>query len=138
MTREEIYNKQLQHLKEHEFLSVGKISDGYHTFDELYECRNVLWVALVKALEGIQQILEQVGMEIDNRRVAWRSRCHSDGSAYAGWFLLGLGTKAGEQMTFHLPDEFWSACEAFATTLDKAPEFDGHTTKDVLERITKF
>jgi hypothetical protein len=51
-----------------------------------------------------------------------------------GWFLLGLGVKAGKQITYHLPNEFWKRCD-FARTVTVAPEFDGHTSSDVLTRL---
>ena len=45
-----------------------------------------------------------------------------------------MGEEKGEQMTYHLPMSKWDECN-FANTLDKAPDFDGHTSQDVLERI---
>lgn len=96
---------------------VGKVSDGYHTFNELYAHRVALWIALCRAHGG-----------------AWRSKLHSDGEAYPGWFLLGLGEEPGKQMTYHLPDHRWDDTE-FATTIDRAPSFDGHTSNDVLARV---
>lgn len=71
------------------------------------------------------------------RRIkVWRSKNHSDGEpAFGGtWFILGIGKEKGEQMTYHLPIDRWDECK-FADTLDKAPEFDEHTSDDVLERL---
>lgn len=99
------------------------ISDGYHTFDELYDHRITLYIALCYSLVGS-----------DYGRIIWRSQKHSDGSNYDGWFLLGIGDKKGEQITYHIPNERWDETE-FAKVLDKAPEFDGHTPQAVLERI---
>jgi hypothetical protein len=65
----------------------------------------------------------------------WRAIYHSDGSSYNGWFVLGLWEDSGKQMTYHLPFEMWGKCD-FAKTLDKAPEWDGHTSDDVLKRIS--
>ena len=98
------------------------ISDGYHTFDELYDHRITLYIALCKSLR--------------NGNV-WRSQKHSDGSNYDGWFLLGIWFEKGKQITYHIPNERWEETE-FAENLDKAPEFDGHTSADVLERIKKL
>lgn len=100
----------------------GSISDGYHTFDELYEHRIVNFIALCKFIEesGLFDV--------------WRSRHHSDGSVWGGWFILGINHEQGKQITYHLPDSKWEEC-VFASTLDKAPEFDGHTSADVLERL---
>lgn len=108
----------------HENIDSNLISDGYHTFGELYEHRVTLWIVVLKLL-------------YDLGYMSWRSRLHSDSSAFEGWFVLGYGKGKGEQITYHLPLSKWDKCD-FAETLDKAPEFDGHTSEDVLERIKKL
>lgn len=96
----------------------GQVSDGYHTFDELYEHRHALFIALMDS----------------NRQHAWKSRKHGDGSdSYEGWFVAGLFTKSGMQITYHLPDRLWDQCEV--TALPQAPEWDGHTSDDVVARL---
>lgn len=102
------------------------ISDGYHTFGELYEHRITLYIALCKLIT-----------EIPNHSTVWRSILHSDGTTFDGWFLLGVCVTKGEQITYHLPLSRWTDCY-FAEILDIAPEFDGHTPKDVLERIANL
>ena len=69
----------------------------------------------------------------------WRSKYHSDGElAFGGdWFVLGINKESGNQITYHLPIERWEETD-FAETLDKAPEFDGHTPDDVLERLKRL
>ena len=102
------------------------ISDGYHTFDELYDHRITLYIALCKSLtEGVAKTYHQV----------WCSQLHSDGSNYDGWFILGIDSLETRQITYHIPNERWSEVCAFADMLDKAPEFDGHNSQDVLARI---
>jgi hypothetical protein len=103
--------------------------DGYHTFDELYEHRIELFIALCKAYEKIGDEWGSGGIEV------WKSKKHSDGElAFGGtWFVLGIGTEKGEQITYHLPIAKWE--EAPGDILDKAPEFDGHTSEDVLNRL---
>lgn len=96
----------------------GDTSDGYHTFNELYDHRMALWIALCKHYAG---------------RV-WRSKKHSDGGFIEGWFILGMNKEKGEQITYHLPMSRWNGCD-FAETLETAPDFDGHTSEDVLYRI---
>ena len=59
---------------------------------------------------------------------------HSDGSEWAGWFILGYETEPGRQITYHLPLDKWYQC-LFARILEKAPEWDGHTSNDVLQRL---
>lgn len=119
--REEIINDEIQEMKSLVGLDTNKISDGYHTFGELYEHRTILYIALCKAA---------VNFSIP----VWKSKVHSDESIWEGWFLLGIHVIPGKQITYHLPISKWEECN-FAETLDKAPEFDGHTSNDVLERL---
>ncbi len=102
------------------------ISDGYHTFGELYKHRILLWIALALSIS--------VSHSHSFKNNVWRSKKHSDDSELDGWFLLGIGREPGTQMTYHLPISYWDETD-FAITLDKAPIFDGHTSEDVLERI---
>jgi hypothetical protein len=113
--------------------NANNITDGYHTFGELYEHRIILWIALCKTIANI----ERQGFQKDTVVSCWRAILHSDHSMFDGWFLLGIGYAKNEQMTYHLPISKWSETN-FAETLDKAPEFDGHTSEDVLERIKKL
>lgn len=108
----------------------GKISDGYHTFDELYEHRINLYIHICKIYACEQHLL---GKETKNYPV-WKSMIHSDGSSYDGWFVLGIYYEKGNQITYHLPMSKWDET-FFAEILDKAPEYDGHTSADVLERL---
>ncbi len=110
-----------------------EVSDGYHTFDELYEHRVTLFIAFCKLYEG--HVAPAVFATAAGRtRDAWRSKLHSDGTSYEGWFILGINKEEGKQITYHLPMSRWEETD-FAETLEKAPEFDGHTSADVLERI---
>jgi hypothetical protein len=47
---------------------------------------------------------------------------------------MGIGKEKGKQISYHLPLSRWDETY-FAETLDKAPEWDGHTSADVLERL---
>lgn len=98
---------------------MGEVSDGYHTFDELYEHRVALFMLVCRLL----------------CHHSWRSQLHGDGSCFLGWFVLGLFKTPGSQITYHLPMRLWERA-AFAQTLDRAPEFDGHTSSDVLDRLS--
>ncbi|PCI29224.1 hypothetical protein COB52_02725, partial [Candidatus Kaiserbacteria bacterium] len=60
-----------------------------------------------------------------------------DGSMLEGMFIMGIGTKFGEQITYHLEVSFWESTD-FAEELVSAPEYDGHTSKDTLERLGKM
>lgn len=109
-------------------------SDGYHTFDELYEHRYVLFIALCRIAVRWAKA-EDVGPAYE--RGVWRSKRHSDGTMFEDMFIMGLGKKDLEQITYHLPMRMWDATD-FAETLEFAPLFDGHTPDDVIKRIIKL
>lgn len=104
----------------------SEISDGFHTFSELYAHRCVLFIALARMLN-----------EFDHSILIWRSKNHNDGSTYENWFLLGIHTDFGKQISYHIPDKMWEYTK-FAQTLEFAPPFDGHTSKDVIARIITY
>jgi len=110
-------------------MDTGKISDGYHTFDELYDHRITLWIALCRL-----SALHAATGPVPDENPTWRAVLHSDGSSIDGWFVIGMGRMPGEQMTYHLPLSRWEET-GFAETLERAPEWDKHTSADVLERI---
>lgn len=96
---------------------IGEFSDGFHTFNSLYHQRLILFAALVNTFPTL----------------AWKSHKHSDGEAPfgGGWFIVGIDTPKGPY-TYHYEDKDWDLfhCKEVAT----APEWDGHTDKDV-ERV---
>ena len=95
----------------------GDTSDGYHTFDELYDHRARLFSVIVR----------------DHRELAWKSMLHHDGTMYDGMFIVGIETPDG-QATYHYDvDPYWGIfdCEV----LDRAPEWDGHTPRQAIDRI---
>lgn len=95
----------------------GETSDGYHTFDELYDHRAKLFSVVVR----------------DHRELAWKSMLHHDGTMYDGMFIVGVETPRG-QATYHYDvDPYWDVfdCEE----LDRAPEWDGHTPAQAIDRI---
>lgn len=107
------------------------ISDGYHSFKELYDHRIQLFIALCKVLH--QKWLDDERSSDPDYEVPWKSKKHSDGSEWDGWFIAGINMDKGEQITYHLPIEKWK--ELQAEELDKAPDFDGHTSADVIQRL---
>ena len=105
----------------------GSTSDGYHTFDELYEHRIALFIALCA--------------EVDRRTPTghvWRSRLHSDSTMFPGWFIMGIDREAGSQIAYHLPLSRWADTDWLGTEDERAPEFDGHSAADVVERLRRF
>lgn len=118
--------------------TIGEVSDGYHTFDELYAHRIELFIALCRALSNKRDYISVMRIETETDfEFVWRSELHSDGSKIDGWFVMGIRKKKGTQITYHLPMARWDEC-GFAETLPAAPEFDGHTSADVLERLKRL
>ena len=113
------------------------MSDGFHTFDELYEHRNRLFIALCRTEFLYYEKVIESNVEPGGYDEVWRSLYHSDGTDYSDYFILGIGTEKGKQITYHLPLEYWKDTN-FAKTLDKAPEWDKHTSKDVVKRLRDF
>lgn len=106
------------------------ISDGYHTFEELYEHRCRLFISLVN-------VLYCAVVTDDFKGLIFKARKHNDGSSYDDWFLCCIQYENGEQISYHLPDKYWDnvACNGY----DIAPViFDGHTSNDVLKRLEKW
>lgn len=95
----------------------GATSDGYHTFNELYDHRAKLFSVVVAAFSNN----------------AWKSKRHSDGSMYEGMFIVGIDTPHG-QATYHYEIEpYWELFHC--SELPKAPEWDGHTPTQAIDRI---
>lgn len=117
--------------------------DGYHTFDELYDHRITLFIALcrlvewqdMKRAEQASNVSTSRGVHYDER--VWHSKKHSDGEICFGTgtqYVFGIGRKKGEQITYRIPIRRWDETD-FAETLDNALEWDGHSSDDVLMRL---
>ena len=98
----------------------GNTSDGYHTFNELYHHRAVLFSVIVENFAAR----------------AWKSKLHADGTMYEGMFIVGIETPDG-QATYHYDVEpYWDLFRC--REVDRAPEWDGHTPDQAIERIGKL
>lgn len=95
-------------------VDIGEVSDGYHTFNSLYFQRLVLFAALCNTFSNL----------------AWKSKLHHDGEVPfgGGWFIVGIDTPDG-QYTYHYELKDWDLFKC--KELERAPEWDGHTDKDV-------
>ena len=88
----------------------GNTSDGYHTFNELYDHRCLLWI---------------------NYCLLNMDKCYLVPNHFDGWFLLGMKTAWG-QISYHCPNKFYGMVGNFKI---EHPEFDGHTPQDVINRL---
>lgn len=94
-----------------------KVSDGCHTFGELYEHRQLLYIALM----------------LSHPNMSWKSLIHNDLSYHKGWFIAGMRTPKGD-ISYHLSEKYWNLLDDIENK-PKAPHWDGHTSRDVLHRI---
>ena len=96
-----------------EGVSRGSISDGYHTFDELYYHRMCLFSVILN----------------QNPNISWKSKLHHDGTMFdEESFICGIKTPEG-QYTYHYNLEYWNNFKV--KELEKAPEYDGHKPSDI-------
>lgn len=109
-TVEEI-NKELAEMRD-KGLSRKEISDGYHTFDELYTHRMVLFSIILNAYPEI----------------SWKSKQHHDGTMFDGCFICGINTPEG-QYTYHYKMKDWLHFRV--PEVEKAPVYDGHKPSDI-------
>lgn len=93
---------------------IDDLSDGFHTFRQLYYQRMMLFAAIVK----------------QNRDKAWKSLRHEDGDLCfgGGWFIVGIDTPEGSY-TYHYESNFYSLFEC--EELERGKHWDGHTENDV-------
>ena len=102
--------------------NVGEVGDGYHTFNELYDHRCHLFIALMRSNPGL----------------SWRANNHSDGTMFSDWFVAGMDLPTGA-ITYHLPLWMWKMLDGCGmVTVNKAPEWDGHTPADVINRLADW
>ena len=91
---------------------ISEFMDEYHSFHDLYTQRMYLTALAFNS----------------NPSIAWKSKEHYDYSMFPGYFVVGINTPQG-QYTYHYKLEYWDLFKV--TELDRAPEWDGHTSKDV-------
>lgn len=99
----------------------SEITDGYHTFGELYDHRRALTAVLATAAGSMGD--------------AWRSKAHHpDGDPmFEGYFIVGIQLPTGT-VTYHYKLSHW---DDFANVpeLEHAPAWDGHTPADTVTRL---
>ena len=98
---------------------IGDLSDGFHTFNQLYYQRMMLFATIVK----------------QNRDRAWKSLRHENGELCfgGGWFIVGIDTPEGSY-TYHYEDNYYSLFDC--VELKRSKHWDGHTEKDVTRLLS--
>lgn len=106
----------------------GEVSDGYHTFNELYQHRHLLFCAL-SHMASLRR----------EPPYCWKSKTHwIDGNlepVWDGWFVAGVEL-GGKMITYHLRLEYWDTFDGIER--EQAPPHDGHTSQDVIERLKEW
>lgn len=111
-------------MKEHKYIiKDGELSDGYHTFGELYEFRKIYNACLFNewAKQGKYDV--------------HKSKKHFDGEdCFGGGYFIVVAILPAGQISNHYDLKYWDLfkCEE----VEKAKyEFDGHTAQDVVRRL---
>ena len=104
----------------------GNISDGYHTFNELYEYRLLYNASMFNELakQGLYDV--------------HKSKKHSDGTAPFGdgnWFIVQAELPTG-QISNHYEMKDWELFNV--PEKEKANPYDGHTPQNVAKRLRDF
>ena len=118
-----------------------KFSDGYHSFEELYEFRKFYNAML------FNEWGKQISFHINDSKDLMKRHCkydvhkswrHHDGELCFGgeWFIVVAMLPTG-QISHHYKFYDWDLFQIPAEEKAKYP-FDGHTSKDVIERIKKL
>jgi hypothetical protein len=109
------------HYKQESSKDMGEVSDGYHTFNQLYHQRAILFATIVN----------------QNKNISWKSYKHSDGKycfdSNGEWFIVGIDTPEGSY-TYHYKKEYWDYFDC--KELDCGKEWDGHTEEDVTRLLS--
>jgi hypothetical protein len=102
---------------------VGSVSDGFHTFDELYRYRMLYhaWACRAWTEAGYPVV---------------KSHRHSNGELCfgGGWFIVTAQLPTG-QVSNHYEDRYWELFTVPSTRL--APGWDGHTPTTAADRIER-
>lgn len=99
------------------YLDIGNCSDGYHTFNELYDHRAILFAMICN----------------NNKQRAWKSKKHYDGTMYDNMFVVGINSPYG-QISYHYDiDPYWDFFKI--KELENAPRWDGHTPEMAINRM---
>lgn len=104
----------------------GEISDGYHTFDELYRYRMLYNAAFFNALAK------------DGSIKMCKSRKHSDGEKCFGsddWFVVMAILPTG-QISNHYESKYWDLFNIPERGI--AFDYDGHTPNEAADRIERY
>ena len=97
---------------------IGEMSDGFHTFNELYDHRAKLFAVICNLFP----------------ERSWKSKFHHDGCMFHGMFIVGIDTPKGPACYHYDLYPYWGLFNN-VKELDKAPIWDGHSPSEDLTRL---
>ena len=112
-------NNIIKENKESKNISTKEISDGHHTFGELYRHRILLFCTICNLFPDI----------------SWKSRKHYDEEndpMFFDSFIAGINTPDGIA-TYHIKLQYWDLFDI--PELERAPKYDSYSSEDVIDRI---
>jgi len=99
--------------------------DEYHTMHELYQHRMALNIALFNSWNEWN----------DYRIEVMKSKFHYDGTMFDGYFIVMAIGNFG-QISYHYKLKHWD--KFLIPEVERVPEWDGHNSSDVIERLMKL
>ena len=113
--------------------NMGEVSDGYYTFNDLYEFRKLYNAAFFNTLYKQSQV---VGAGYAGTRVHKSWRHSNDRYCFGGGWFIVMAYLNGKQISNHYEAKDWDLfkCEE----RERADEWDGHTPADVVQRLTDW
>jgi len=112
-----------------------EVSDGYHTMSELYDHRRALNVILFKMMYELDKQVRGAYLAEGGRHLIFKSKLHNDGSMFDGYFIVMAITHVGH-ISYHYNLKYWDDFKI--PEVERAPEWDGHTSQDVVDRLLKL
>ena len=97
--------------------STKGISDKWHTFEELYYHRMILFSVILN----------------QNKDISWKAKQHHDGTMFEDSFICGIETPEG-QYTYHYHTDYWGVFSV--DELEYAPDYDGHKPCDIVRLLS--
>lgn len=101
-------------------IDIENISDGFHTFEELYHHRAVLFSIVCNMFPD----------------KAWKSKYHYEGDMFEDMFIVGIDTPEGQATYHYYIRPYWDLFKV--KELDKAPPWDKHTSQEAINRLLKL
>ena len=106
-------------------IQADDVSDGYHTMHELYKHRMALNIALFNCVHSAKywKVLKSKQHHPNSDRM------------FEGYFIVMMLTDFG-QISYHYKLKHWDKFKI--PEVEYAPEWDGHTSLEVMERLMKL